>query len=272
MPLNLGIGLGMGRGGAGVGYEAEALTLFAAMSVQPDSTRKALINTLIKALKDASIWSSLDLLYMTAAHDSQAALLNWKNPATFVLSPVASPTFTIDRGYDFNGVDQYLNPAWVPNTDAVNYTLNSASMFTWLLDNVAGDGYAMATNTGSIAGLIPRRSSGNTVLAAINTGTTTGTGVGSTMTDSTGLTIADRSGAALTTVNKNGVDFGTHTVASSGVPTGTPFFGARNQSGVANSFDTRAGAAYGFGASLGSTKSLALYNAMLAYMQGVGAA
>ena len=68
-----------GTGSTGSSYETESEALFARMTAQPDATRKGHINTLIASLKSAGVWSKLDTLYLFAAHDSQAGLLNWKS-------------------------------------------------------------------------------------------------------------------------------------------------------------------------------------------------
>ena len=81
---SLGLGLGLGFGGYRDlrAYQAESLTLFAAMTVAPSVTRRHAIDDLIAALKTAGAWTKLDRLYMLAAHDSQAAYLDWKTPGT----------------------------------------------------------------------------------------------------------------------------------------------------------------------------------------------
>ncbi|RWN51915.1 hypothetical protein [Mesorhizobium sp.] len=254
------------------GYSAEALALFARFTTPPTEARKSLINNLITALKGAGVWSKLDCLYIQAAETEQAGQRNWIKDA-HNLSPVAAPTFTTDRGYDFNGTTQYLSTQYTPSTQAVNLTLNNASAFVWCLDNVQGDGYALAaTGAAGLIGLIPRRSgSADTYLAALNVSTTTGTSVG-VVADSRGLTHMERATANLTTVYKNGAASVTHAIASAGLPNQPVYLGARNNSGTANSFDTRAQAAAGMGASLGADGSLALYNAVNAYLTAVGAA
>ena len=69
------------------------------MSVQPTNARKALIDALITSLKSAGVWAKLDVLWIPAAHDSQAGRLNWKSPGTFTLAEVSSPTFTLIHEY-----------------------------------------------------------------------------------------------------------------------------------------------------------------------------
>lgn len=60
-------------------YEAQAETdaLVARMEIAPSAARKKLIDDLIVELKSWGIWQKLDLLYILAAHDAQAARLNW---------------------------------------------------------------------------------------------------------------------------------------------------------------------------------------------------
>ena len=58
-------------------FDPAATALFARMTVQPDNTRKALINSTIVGLKASGIWAKADALYVTAAHDAQSARLNW---------------------------------------------------------------------------------------------------------------------------------------------------------------------------------------------------
>lgn len=87
--------------------ETETTALVARMSVAPDSTRRNHINNLIQSLKLSGVWSKLELFYVMAAHDAQAAQLNWVANANNLV-PNSSPTFTTDRGYAGNGTSAYL--------------------------------------------------------------------------------------------------------------------------------------------------------------------
>jgi hypothetical protein len=104
---------------------SEASTYVAAMSVQPDITRKAAIDTLIGSLKSAGIWTTIDVLSLFAAHDSQAAVLNAKDP-TKVWTPVNSPTFTVDRGFTGDAVSKQLTYPTAYSA-LTNFIQNSAS-------------------------------------------------------------------------------------------------------------------------------------------------
>lgn len=82
--------------------------IIAAMMVKPDSTRRAAIKALVEGLIEDGLWDKLDLLYVMAAHDAQAARVNWKEPSNFEASVVGSPSFTTDSGYSGSGTS-YLN-------------------------------------------------------------------------------------------------------------------------------------------------------------------
>lgn len=126
-------------------YDADAIAYFAAMSSEPDATRKGHLNTLIAGLKADGVWAKLDWLSIFAAHDAQAARLNAINPAQ-AFTEVNSPVFTADTGYR-GAASSYLNSNWVPNADAVNFTLNAASMGGWSLTDANTTGAAMGTGT-----------------------------------------------------------------------------------------------------------------------------
>jgi hypothetical protein len=117
-------------------FETETFALIAEMDPAPSEVRKSAINTLIRTLKDDSIWDELDRLWVMKAHDAQAAKLDWKNPATsaYALTEVGSPTFTADVGYTGNGSSSYLNTNFNPSTDGVQFTQNGASMGVYLDD------------------------------------------------------------------------------------------------------------------------------------------
>lgn len=94
-------------------YDADASALFARMTVQPDDTRKALINERIIAAKAMSWWAKIDAIWVHAAHAQQAARLNWKE-SRYDCLPVNNPGFEVDRGYRGNGSTSYLDTQFNP--------------------------------------------------------------------------------------------------------------------------------------------------------------
>lgn len=91
---------------------AEAQALAARMSTPPTAARKNLISKTIRALKTAGIWDKLDVLYLLAAADSQAALLNWKGATYDATNNGAA--FTADRGFTGDGAADYISTGYEP--------------------------------------------------------------------------------------------------------------------------------------------------------------
>jgi hypothetical protein len=168
MAIGIGIGLSPsfgGGGGSGVSYTAEAEALFARMSAAPDATRKGLINTAILSLltgavSGSNIWAKLDALYLIAAHNQQAADLNWKS-AGYTLSPLGgmgAGDFTTDRGYLGDGIGKYLATGITPSAGGFNYALDSACFGAWInVDNVSVNS-CMGSVSGSNVRLNPNAS------------------------------------------------------------------------------------------------------------------
>ncbi len=246
-----------------VGSDAAVI---ARMTVDPDATRRALINTLVASLKTAGVWDKLDVLYVVAAHDAQAGRLNWKNDTRYDLTLNGAPTFTADRGYAGNGSNASLSTGFTPSTAGAQFAVNSASIGAWARSDITG---ATEYTIGQISGstptaLIRPRSTATTLVGAINNaGTTTIAGV----TTAIGLTSVNRSAADAQQFYKNGVSLGTGTVASTARPTSAVHllraFSTYSSNEVAAAF---------MGASLTAGEHLALYNALNVYLTAVGAA
>lgn len=121
-----GLRLPVTGGSAGPSYDADAAAYFAAMTVQPDATRKGLINTLIVAGKANGWWLPLDWFVPIAAHDAQAGRLNARAPAKSLVA-VNSPTFTTDRGYSGDGTSSYLGFGEAFGVSGSQYIQDNAS-------------------------------------------------------------------------------------------------------------------------------------------------
>ena len=264
-----------GRFGAGSGYSytnAEAATLVAAMSSAPDDTRKGQIDTCIGAIKTAGVWSKLDCLWIRAAHDSQAALLDWKRLSDS--TAVNSPTFTTDRGFTGDGSTSYINTNFTPSTDGVNYIQDSASMGAYL--NAGTDTAVSGPNSIGVitvshqARIEPWRSAtpGSTVRSRVNTLTATTVG---TVTTRFGLTAINRSGGSAEQVYRNGSSIGTSAVASTGLCNIDVYeLGYNNAGALGGAHDNRCAASF-VGGSLTSTENADLFTAIEAYLDAVGA-
>lgn len=264
------IGLGLsipklavsGQAGDGADYGNEATALVAAMTTRPTEARIALINTLINSLKTAGVWSKLDVLWITAAHDAQAARLNWKSPGTFTLTETSSPTFTTDRGYTGNGTSSYLTTGWIPSTNGVNYTQNNASLFAWSRTSALIAAGIFGGGTVGTFRIMPR-TTGDFYAYVANDATSRGPA----NADGAGFFGWSRTGVSATQPYKNGVAQGAvSTVASTTLPGGQA-----NLLRTASVFSTAEIAMAAAGAGLDATENAALYTAVAAYMTAVGA-
>jgi hypothetical protein len=251
--------------------EVETISLLAAMTAQPDFARVFLINRMIKALKLNGIWDRLDLLYVKAAHNSQAARLNWVTPSSFTLTVVGSPVFTADRGYA-GAASAYLNTGWDGATNAVKASANSISVFAWNRNN-------RSANTGCIIGsggpsasdnsIYPRYPSTDVYLRANDNPASAPL----TASTSDGFFHADRQSSTARTGYRNGSSLGSYGSVSSGALSNFDLYILAlnyNNSQAGNATSDQV-AVSGVGASINDKPSV-LYSIIQEYLVGVGAA
>lgn len=239
-------------------FEAETITLLAAMTDPPHALRQANINALIVALKTAGIWADLDVFYVMAAHDAQAAKLNWKNPGTKDLIEVNTLNFTVDMGFQSNGSNSRARTQYVPSTDGVQYLQDDAAHFIYSRTDADSTVYDSGTVTAPQCRI--RKSS--SLQAIFNDATlhTKGSAV-----SGIGLLMVQRRAAADVRIFRNGVQLGTtDTTASTGRPATEQWLCGANSS----QFSSRLESAGGWGASLVG-QELALYNALNTYMTNI---
>lgn len=246
-------------------YSVEAKTLFAAMTTPPLAARKRQIDTLIRALKAAGVWTLLDVLYVLAAADSQAARLNWKNPGTFDAVAVSSPVFAADRGYTGDGSTARLRTQYTPSVNGVQTTQNSASLWVWSLTNAALDPQEAGNSTvGSVNTRLATLTSTNVATSRLNSSAT----VGVSNASSLGLIGTSLASSTVQKFWRNGVQIGTdQATTTTGLANGEQWICGSNSS----TFSTKQIAAAAWGAAL-TGKEAALYAALLTYHQAVGAA
>lgn len=247
--------------GSSLVLETEASALIARMSVQPDSARKAVINDLVLALKTAGIWTKLDCLWILAAHDAQAARLNWIQSSYSVFA-TGSPTFTTDRGYTTGATgSNYLGCAYNPSGDASAMAQNSAHISIWSRTSGAATNSQNDYNSGTGGGRLQMaiRTVGDQFKLGLNSATQkTLSYSGPTV----GHFVGNRTSSTATEGFYNGTSLGTMSVSSSGLNNSYP-----------DPFSTtgREFAAGSVGGGLTSGEVSAFYNALQTYMTAVGA-
>lgn len=109
-------------------YDADAVALFARMTVQPDAARKQLYSDMFVAGKQKSFWAKSDAIWVHAAHHQQAGRLNWLG-AIYDCIPFNNPAFTTDRGFLPDGSSSYLDTMFNPATAVgAKHSQNSGSL------------------------------------------------------------------------------------------------------------------------------------------------
>ena len=251
------------------GLDPSARAIINAFTTPPTPARKALINTTVKSLKAAGVWSLLDSLYILAAADSQAARVDWKRPAT-TATVTNSPTFAADRGYTFDGSTNYFDTAFTPSTQGVNMTSAVGTWAVWERNSVAAAStYHGGQGTGGSAHrtlIAPKQSASNVVSCSI-AGLVTA--VGSGMTSNVGLTAVSSSGALLS-VHKNGAAFNTAAANSGGTVNRSLWLGGYNAGSLLTPRAVECAACLA-GNLQTDALHLSAYTAIAAYMTAVGA-
>jgi len=258
---------------AAVFMDPDAQVIINAMSSTPSGARQSLIEDLVAGLKADGIWAKLDALWVLAAHDSQAAALNWMDPAGSPILPVNAPVFTADRGFKGDNTSTHLDTQFVPGTDAVNFVQDSASAGIWVRE-VASDNGDIYLGTGdnsssSTFTRIQRRSDGvEWRVWGPNGGLLDG---GTDSEVATGLLVADRSGATAFHTYRNGALENTGSAGSGSPSPYSVYLLAANGSGAAGSqSDAQLSAAF-LGGSLTGTEHANLHTRLNTYLTAVGA-
>lgn len=250
---------------SGVSYEAEASAYFAAMTSQPDDTRKGLINTLVAGLKADGVWPRLDWLCLFASHDAQSSCVNLINPAKSA-APTNSPAFTADRGFSGDGSTSYVIFSEVMNAVGNLAVLDDASFFSYCNlqgAGVAGSGYHFSQATSSFRAAITATSSGNDNFRVNDT-------TSSTLRASTSRT-GFRAGSRNSSSSKKGYYNGTLVADLTLTSTNMAGLAAQILRSGTNSYSQDRIAASGWGASLSDTQMAALHTRLHTYLTSIGA-
>lgn len=126
---------------ASVDSDAQSLiNRMIALGEEPSSERKTIINNTFLKLKgdnplSFNFWAIYDTFGATAAHLEASSRLCWKN-ATYNLTSVTSPTFTIDRGFLGDVFSSSLRSAYNPTSHAVHFSQNSGAIYFYNRVNV----------------------------------------------------------------------------------------------------------------------------------------
>lgn len=242
-------------------YEPETAGLLARMSVEPSITRKGHINTLIAALKTAGVWAKMDAFYVFAAHDAQAALLDWTGRGND-LATVGSVTFTTDRGFTGDGATGYLTKAsWTPALQ----TQNDAHLSVWTRTAATYDGVTGKLDAHTGSARLGRRAT--TDSAAYTWRINDATGTQSAPAAQTGHFLCARAVAGTKRLYRNGASVATASVASTATATRIDFL----SNAGASLFSDAQISAGSVGQNPTDTEASDFYTALAAWQTAVGA-
>lgn len=237
--------------------------------------RVALIRRLIVELKACGHWDATDDIAMLCGENPTQALTTLKQRRLMVV--VNGPTFTVDRGYAFDGLSQYIDTGFVFVTHARAMAVGDLRLAVYERTNVASTGQGLGVGlSGGAEGQLSllSRNGSNQLSPRLNTGV----GTVASITDSRGLSAVSRAGAGSTIKAwKNGATLADITglsTAGTGLYAIPLYIAARNTTGSgAAQFrgSTIGGAEWGAPLPGGTTAELAAYNAFQAHYTAIGA-
>jgi hypothetical protein len=221
---------------------------------------------LITDLVNKGLWGKLDALWMFAARDSATALLNLKS-SSFTASLVSAPTFNADRGFTGNGSSSYVDSNFNPTTSGGSFVQDSACFGAWSLTATIAAGSVVDAGWLSTNGTFLRvYASSGAFDSRINQGSSNSDA--NAAASGSGLFTVNRSTSTANQKYRNSTAQGTAATASTALVNHSLCFGTAD----GTTFSPRQWAAGFVSSSLGSTEQTNIYNAMLAYLQAVGAA
>lgn len=236
------------------------------------------VNQLVTTLKNASLWNSVDDVWLFASGNTAQALTSLKGLR--LATTVNSPTFTAKQGYTTNGTSSYIDTGFKFSTMASNFSLSgsSAAIATYDVVNVNTNTYSTGTrdlSSSSFIGIYPRTGGSNYRCAVGSTDTNPENFVAAGGTiDSRGYTVCAKTAGPTFTVWKNGVAIGTYTPTTvNNTPAASNLYvGAEDSNGTAANFRAGTVGWLDIRAALSSGNELIYYNAVQAYMRAQGAA
>lgn len=256
-------------------YDTDAQAFFTAAGIT-DTTQKGAVNTLVLALKSASIWTKMVAIYPIVGGAASPHSYNLKNPSLYQLTFVGSPTHS-SGGVDWNGSSQYADTGLNPSTVL---TLNDSHIAYYSRENTTGgnDDFAVTTvgdpSTYEFRLLIADKATGN-FYCDMYAFTTNGRFTVGGITDTRGLFVGSRLSSTDFAAYKNGSSIGSKTTSAGGFPNGTMYLGAANNTGTnlplgAYNYSDRQCAFASVGLGLTSTDNSSLYTAVQNYQTTLG--
>ena len=251
------------------GFSTQYQTVYDAFIVKPPADVAEDQDQMVRGMIADGDWQTKDIFYITSAQSAADSLINWINPGTHDLTIVnlLAGNFTAYRGWTGNGVNGYLNTNYNPNTDGVNYLLDSASFGVYVRTDVEELRTDIGIQSaGTVSFLSPRRAidvmecriNDNVQLISANT-------------DSRGFYVVSRTGANARAVYKNRISMGNDAQVSIAIPNEDVYVLCRNNAGVSVDFSTKQIAAAFAGGGQTQTNVNNFTDRLETFMDSIGA-
>jgi hypothetical protein len=247
--------------GSTVAIDSDAQAFITAASIT-NTTQKNALDTLVKGLKSANLWSKMKAIYPMVGGTASSHSYNLKNPAQFQITWSGGLTHS-STGVLPNGTNGYGNTAFNPST---NLSINSAHHSFYFRTNrsisgARGIGVNVSTSSRMILydysynlGWINDIFDDSASRLIINTG------------NSTGYVIGTRSASNSHKLYRNNTTIASTSSATTGtLPNANYYIGALNWIGSADYFDNNEMAFVSLGDGLTDTDASNLYTIIQNY-------
>jgi hypothetical protein len=232
--------------------------------------REVIVDTFIKCVKSASLWTTLDRYWLYAGENTGAALTDMVSLQSSTVT--GAPAFTPSKGY-VSSSGSYVDTAYVPSSSAVNYTLNSAVfggfVNTARVSGLNGFEYGVSNAAFSSLSGLNAWTTGGSIEAPINAAASTAGTSGAVR----GNWIVSRTGSAAGGVYYNGSTSApgfTFTNSSAGLPDHSFAIGGFNQGGSYLSFSGDQISSFFAASGWNSTQASNFYTCESAMMTSIG--
>lgn len=251
--------------GGGVGPVAAWASAVVANGGSVSAGRVTALGTLFAALQAAGTWELYDDIYLLAAENETQALTSLKQRR--LATATASPTFTTDRGYAFNGTSQFINTGFIASSHKVAMTGSNMRISAYERTNLNSTGYTAGAFTTSTSNLRIRSRNGANAEGNLNS-----SALSAANANSQAMVAWSRTAGGTFEGWYRGASLGTASPTSgTSLPTHALYIGALNNAGTAASFRAASVSLVTVGASLSSAQEAADYTAWQDFLTVIGA-
>ena len=255
------------NGGGGISFDTDALAFITSASIT-DMTQKSAVNTLVKDLKSANIWTKMKAIYPMVGGSASSHKFNLKDPRDLDVAYrlVFNGGWThSSNGILPNGTTAYANTYIAPSAmaqDSIHASYYSRTDVNGLYIDLAAYGPASGVE------IMTNYNSGADVRAYVYINTSTSDNYPNA-NPSTGLFIATRTVSNIQKLFRNSTILVSGTKPSLAPSNYNFYLGAENFAG-ASSYSPREQAFASIGDGMTDAEASALYNAVQTYQTTLG--